>query len=452
MRLFQLVEQHKTVGPAAHTFGQLAALVVADVARRRADKARDREFFHIFRHIHADHRVLAAVDGLGQRLAQLRLADTRRPEEQHGRRRALLLGKPASPAPHGLCRGMDGLLLPDDAGGERLLQRAQALPLRPGDRPDGNARAARNGCGDVLYGDRPAGLAAPPQTVAQGGGPLVFSGAHGGLQGLLLLRRAAAELAHARMGRALVEQVHGLVGQKFIRQITARQLHGGGNGFLRDGDMVVRLQTGAQPGQDLARLLRCRLTHLHRTEAPLQRGVLFDAAAVFAQRRRADKLQFAAAECGLEQVGRIDGALRRTGPDEGVHLVDKQDDVLHAPHLGQNVAHALLKFTAVLCACDDTGHVQRVKALAAQWLRHGPGGKILRHALHDGRLADARLADEGGIVLVPPREDLQDGLDLLPPADDRLLLSGALEHIHAKLIQQSCVLHASLLPGKLALA
>ena len=53
---------------------------------------------------------------------------------------------------------------------------------------------------------------------------------------------------------------------------------------------------------------------------------------------------------------------------------------------------------------------------------------------------------------MPPREDLQDGLDLLPPADDRLLLSGALEHIYAKLIQQSCVLHASLLPGKLALA
>ena len=107
---------------------------------------------------------------------------------------------------------------------------------------------------------------------------------------------------------------------------------------------------------------------------------------------------------------------------------------------------------SVLCACDDAGHVQRIKALAAQRLRHGPGGEILRHALHDGRLADARLADEGGIVLVPPREDLQDGLDLLPPADDRLLLSGALEHIHAKLIQQSCVLHASLLPGKLALA
>ena len=84
------------------------------------------------------------------------------------------------------------------------------------------------------------------------------------------------------MGRALVEQVHGLVGQKFIRQIAARQLYGGGNNLLRDGNVMMGLQTGAQPGQDLARLLRCRLAHLHRAEAPLQRGVLFDAAAVFA--------------------------------------------------------------------------------------------------------------------------------------------------------------------------
>ena len=303
-----------------------------------------------------------------------------------------------------------------------------------------------------VHGDGPAGLAAPPQAVAQGGGPFVFSGAHGGLQSLLLLRCAAAELAHARAGCALVEQVDGLVRQKFIRQIAARQLHGGGNCLLRDGDMVMCLQTGAQSCQDLACLLRCRLAYLHRAEAPLQRGVLFDVAAVFAQRRRTDELQLTAPERRLEQVCRIDGALCRTGSDKGVHLVDEQDDVLHAPHLGQNVAHALLKFAAVFRARDDAGHVQRIKTLAAQRLRHGPGGEILRHTLHDGRLADARLADQGGVVLVPPGEDLQDGLDLLPPADDRLPLSGIFEHIHAKLIQQSCVLHASLLPGKLALA
>ena len=37
--LLDLVEQHHAVGPAAHGLGELAALVVADVAGRRADEA-----------------------------------------------------------------------------------------------------------------------------------------------------------------------------------------------------------------------------------------------------------------------------------------------------------------------------------------------------------------------------------------------------------------------------
>ena len=100
---------------------------------------------------HAAGRAVRRHDEEEERLALSLIHISRRPEEQHGRRGALLLGKAAAPAPHGLCRGMDGLLLPDDAGGERLLQRAQALPLCPGDRADGDACAARNGCGDVLH-------------------------------------------------------------------------------------------------------------------------------------------------------------------------------------------------------------------------------------------------------------------------------------------------------------
>ena len=38
VRLFDLVEEHDAVGLAAHLFGELAALVKADVARRRADE------------------------------------------------------------------------------------------------------------------------------------------------------------------------------------------------------------------------------------------------------------------------------------------------------------------------------------------------------------------------------------------------------------------------------
>src|SRR5205814_6901798 len=41
MRLFDLVEQHDLIGPAPHRLGERAALVIADIARRRADQPRE---------------------------------------------------------------------------------------------------------------------------------------------------------------------------------------------------------------------------------------------------------------------------------------------------------------------------------------------------------------------------------------------------------------------------
>ena len=44
----------------AHGLGELAALLVADVAGRRADEPRDGVLLHVLGHVDADHRVLAS--------------------------------------------------------------------------------------------------------------------------------------------------------------------------------------------------------------------------------------------------------------------------------------------------------------------------------------------------------------------------------------------------------
>ena len=56
MRLLDLVEQDHLIGPAAHGFGQHAAFLVADIARRRADQARDGVLLHELAHVDAHHR------------------------------------------------------------------------------------------------------------------------------------------------------------------------------------------------------------------------------------------------------------------------------------------------------------------------------------------------------------------------------------------------------------
>ena len=75
VRLLDLVEQDDAVRPAPHRFGELAALFVADVAGRGADQARDGVLLHVLGHVDADHGVLVVEQALGQRAADLGLAD-----------------------------------------------------------------------------------------------------------------------------------------------------------------------------------------------------------------------------------------------------------------------------------------------------------------------------------------------------------------------------------------
>ena len=67
-------------------------------------------------------------------------------------------------------------------------------------------------------------------------------------------------------------------------------------------------------------------SHQHGLEAALERGVLFDILAVFVERRRADAVQLAAGQHRLEQVAGVHAALGLACADDGVQLIDEEDD------------------------------------------------------------------------------------------------------------------------------
>jgi hypothetical protein len=115
VRLFHLVEQHHLIGPAPHRFGQHAAFVIADIARRRADQARDRVLLHEFAHVDAHHRAVVVEQEAGERLGQLGLADAGGAEEQEAAERTVRVLQAGARAAHGLRHGLDRILLPDDA-------------------------------------------------------------------------------------------------------------------------------------------------------------------------------------------------------------------------------------------------------------------------------------------------------------------------------------------------
>ena len=161
MRLFDLVEENDAVGLTAHLFGELAALVKADVARRRADELGNRVLFHILGHIDADHGVFVAEHRLGERAAELRFADARGTEEQEAPDRAVRILEPDSAAPDGARHRRDGFVLPDHAAVEHILHVQQPLALTLGKARNRNARPPGNDCGNILGGYGAAAAAAP---------------------------------------------------------------------------------------------------------------------------------------------------------------------------------------------------------------------------------------------------------------------------------------------------
>ena len=125
------------------------------------------------------------------------------------------------------------------------------------------------------------------------------------------------------------------------------------------------------------------------------------------------------------------------GPDQRVQFVDEQDGVLGAADLVHDGLDALLELAAILGAGHHHGQVEHDDAAVAQQFGDVAVDDELGQAFDDGGLADAGLAEEDGVVLGAAAEDLDDALDLVGPADDRveLALAGQFGQVAAETVE-----------------
>src|SRR4029079_16642894 len=95
------------------------------------------------------------------------------------------------------------------------------------------------------------------------------------------------------------------------------------------GDLhaMVGLVAVAEAAQDLHGLVDRGLLDADLLEAALAPRVALEVLAVLGERRRADRLELAAREGRLEDRGCVDRAFGGAGADEGVQLVEENDDV-----------------------------------------------------------------------------------------------------------------------------
>ena len=205
-----------------------------------------------------------------------------------------------------------------------------------------------------------------------------------------------------------------------------RKRRRGQNGGVLDAHTVVHLVAVLQPTQNRNGVLDSRLAHQHWLKAPLERRVFLDVLLIFVERCRADGAQLAPGQRRLQHIRGVHRALRRACAHQGVQFVDEQNDLpLGLCDLFQHGLQPVLELAAIFRTSHQRGQVERHQPLRLQDVGHIAGNNPLRQAFHDGRLPHARLANEHGIVLCPPREDLHDAPNLFVPPDHGIELGAA---------------------------
>ena len=329
MRLLDLVEEDDAVRVPADPLGQLAAVLVPDVARRRTDQLRDRVLLHVFGHVEAHEGLLALEQELGQPPGDLGLSDARRPEEDERAHRPVGVVDTQAGPPDRLGDADDGRLLSHDAAPQSVLHVKQLLGLLHG---EGSDRDAGPG-GDDLFD-------VPPRDLLGRVAPLGSLGLRpldlfleldlplaqeDGLFEVLVrdrllhllddLARLDLELAEVLgvgdalqfdLGARLVQEVDGLVGEEAVGDVAIGLVHRGLDRLGEVADLMELLVPVLDSLEDLECLQLGRGGDLDRLEPSQEAAILFDVLAVLLERRRADAGNLAPREGGFQDVGRVE--------------------------------------------------------------------------------------------------------------------------------------------------
>src|SRR5579885_3040422 len=434
---------------APDLFGQLAAFLITDVAGRRTDEARDVEFFHVFAHVQVNERLGVAEHLFSQGFGQQRFADAGGAQQQEGADGPARVFQIGPRTAQGLANRRHRFALADDDFLHLVFDGEQSRHFVLSHALQRHARPFGNHVQDVFFIHQHTFLLAMGAPlfqkifqailglfflVAQGGGTfkiLVFDGAFLLRLQILDFRfdglgfGRAGHGADARARAGFVHHVNGFVGQITIGDVAVGEFNRRFNRLVGEFGLVMRLVFGAQTFQNFDGVLHGRGLDLDRLEAALQGGVLLNVFAVFIERGRAHALHLAARKGGLDDVAGVHRAFSGAGADNGVQFVNEQNDVLRPPDFVHDGLDAFLELAAVFGAGDHQRQVQGDDAFVQQNFRHVALGDFLGQALDDGRFAHAGFAQENGVVFGAAAKDLNDALDFILAADDRVHFSPA---------------------------
>ena len=128
-------------------------------------------------------------------------------------------------------------------------------------------------------------------------------------------------------GGGLIHKVDRLVWQKSVADVAVREGGGSDERSILDAHSVMHFVALFESAENGDSVFEAGLIDHDGLEAALEGGVLLDVLSVFIERGRTDGAQLAAGKLRLEHVRCVGGPFGRTGSDNGMKFVDKEDDL-----------------------------------------------------------------------------------------------------------------------------
>ena len=175
--------------------------------------------------------------------------------------------------------------------------------------------------------------------------------------------------------------------------------------------------------QDGDGVLDRRLADENGLEAALERGVLLDVLLVFVECGGADATQVPPCESGFQHVRSVHRAFGRAGAHQRMELVNEKNNLpARFLDLLEHRLQAVFELAPIFGAGDERPEIERHQALGLQGFWNVACDNSPGDALHNRGLADARLADQHGIVFGAARQNLDDTANFLVAAYHRVEL------------------------------
>ncbi len=383
VRLLDLVEEEHGVRMLEDGIAEQAGLVVAHIARRGTDETSNAVPLQVLAHIEADQGNTEQMCELPGEFGFAHPGRTRKEERTDG---FFLMTQAGAGEFDGGAQFADGAILAENHQPEIALEILEGAAV-----VDGN-RLTRNACHlchhflDIVHADT-----------------------------FLAPRRR-----QQRLGRPyLIDNIDGLVGQMTIVDVFDREFHRRPQGSVGVAQVVVIFELPLQAAENFKGLVGAGFRYVDFLEATTEGTILLKMLAEFLIGSRSDAAQLACGKGGLEQIGGIHCPTRDgTRTDDGMDLVDEKDGLGLALQGLEHRLQALLEVAAITRAGNERTHIEGVDGRVAQMLGHAAMDDGARQTLDDGGLAHPRFANEEGVVLAPPRQNLQGPFQLLRTPDE----------------------------------